>query len=300
MLKVLISDSNTQLLDTIKSDIEKFALELENYAELSLEYNDLKFDQLKSLYFADLIREFPLVKDWIKESTKINLKNNLAHMLDGLPGVADNTKKILLAMKCTTVIDDCEVHLQDVLTLLEEVKYNFRLSSIEANDLDKLYDTFCYYGKKEQLIEFLLDQMTNAINFKQADKDFLIYSWLVEKLTEEQICEMLARINENTQYHWNNNLNSFVDEFVAYYKETNGIDLRINYLGAIYTNLDILSDEHTLSTSDYELIFEFFEDRIESHSRTIHDFQYEYKEDIKANFGNSLENFPKLNELLFE
>lgn len=51
-------------------------------------------------------------------------------------------------MKCTTVIDDCEVHLQDVLTLLEEVKYNFRLSSIEANDLDKLYDTFCYYGKK--------------------------------------------------------------------------------------------------------------------------------------------------------
>ncbi|HDT7978399.1 TPA: hypothetical protein RD625_002898, partial [Enterococcus faecalis] len=43
LLKVLISDSNTQLLDTIKSDIEKFALELENYAELSLEYNDLKF-----------------------------------------------------------------------------------------------------------------------------------------------------------------------------------------------------------------------------------------------------------------
>ncbi|ETT89177.1 hypothetical protein [Enterococcus faecalis] len=300
LLKVLISDSNTQLLDTIKSDIEKFALELENYAELSLEYNDLKFDQLKSLYFADLIREFPLVKDWIKESTKINLKNNLAHMLDGLPGVADNTKKILLTMKCTTVIDDCEVHLQDVLTLLEEVKYNFRLSSIEANDLDKLYDTFCYYGKKEQLIEFLLDQMTNAVNFNQANKDFLIYSWLIEKLTEEQIYEMLAKINENNQYYWNSNLVSFVDEFVAYYKETNGIDLRINYLGAIYTNLDILSDEHTLSTSDYELIFEFFEDRIESHSRTIHDFQYEYKEDIKANFGNSLENFPKLNELLFE
>ncbi|HDT7980683.1 TPA: hypothetical protein RD618_002255, partial [Enterococcus faecalis] len=175
------------------------------------------------------MREFPLVKDWIKESTKINLKNNLAHMLDGLPGVADNTKKILLAMKCTTVIDDCEVHLQDVLTLLEEVKYNFRLSSIEANDLDKLYDTFCYYGKKEQLIEFLLDQMTNAVNFNQANKDFLIYSWLIEKLTEEQIYEMLAKINENNQYYWNSNLVSFVDEFVAYYKETNGIDLRINY-----------------------------------------------------------------------
>ena len=62
----------------------------------------------------------------------------------------------------------------------------FRLSSIEANDLDKLYDTFITM-EKEQLIEFLLDQMTNAINFKQADKDFLIYSWLVEKLTEEQI-----------------------------------------------------------------------------------------------------------------
>ncbi|CAC8748839.1 Uncharacterised protein [Staphylococcus aureus] len=142
--------------------------------------------------------------------------------------------------------------------------------------------------------------MTNAVNFNQANKDFLIYSWLIEKLTEEQIYEMLAKINENNQYYWNSNLVSFVDEFVAYYKETNGIDLRINYLGAIYTNLDILSDEHTLSTSDYELIFEFFEDRIESHSRTIHDFQYEYKEDIKANFGNSLENFPKLNELLFE
>ncbi|MDK6430186.1 hypothetical protein QP145_16450, partial [Enterococcus faecalis] len=80
-----------------------------------------------------------------------------------------------------------------VLNLLEDEMHSFRLSSIEANDLDKLYDTFYYYGKKEQLIEFLLDQMTNAINFKQADKDFLIYSWLVEKLTEEQICEMLAR-----------------------------------------------------------------------------------------------------------
>ena len=40
-------------------------------------------------------------------------------------------------------------------------------------------------------------------------------------------------------------------------KETNGIDLRINYLGAIYTNLKILSDEYTLSISDYELIFKF-------------------------------------------
>ncbi|MGL9860055.1 hypothetical protein IGJ68_000930 [Enterococcus sp. DIV0564] len=274
LLKVLILDSNTQLLDTIKSDIEKFALELENYAELSLEYSDLKFDQLKSLYFADLIREFPLVKDWVKESTKINLKNNLAHMLDDLPGVADNVKKILFDMKCTTVIDNCNVHLRDVLNLLEDEKYNFRLSSIEANDLDKLYDTFCYYGKKEQLIEFMLDQMTNAVNFKQSDKDLLIYLWLVEKLTEEQIYEMLARINENNQYYWNSNLNSFVEEFVAYYKDKNKIDLRINYLGAIYTNLKILSDEYTLSTSDYELIFKFFEDRIESHSGTILDFQY--------------------------
>ncbi|MDV2932555.1 hypothetical protein [Enterococcus faecalis] len=300
LLKVLISDDRLQLLDTIKSDIEKFTLELENYADLSLEYNDLKSDQLKSVYFADLIREFPLVKDWVKESTKINLKNNLAHMLDGHLGGADNAKKILFAMKCTTVIDDCEDHLHDVLTLLEDVKYNFRLSSIEANDLDKLYDTFCYYGKKEQLIEFLLDQMTNAVNFNQADKDFLIYSWLVEKLTEEQIYEMLAKINENSQYYRNRNLVSFVDEFVSYYKETKGIDLRIYYLGAIYTNLNILSDEYTLSTSDYELIFEFFEDRIESHSRTIHYFQYEYKKDIKANFGNSLKNFPKLNELFLE
>ncbi|EGO8326775.1 hypothetical protein E0T50_002723 [Enterococcus faecalis] len=246
------------------------------------------------------MREFPLVKDWVKESTKINLKNNLAHMLDGLPGVPDNTKKILLAMKCTTVIDDCEVHLQDVSTLLEEVKYNFRLSSIEANDLDKLYDTFCCYGKKEQLIEFLLDQMTNAVNFNQANKDFLIYSWLIKKLTEEQIFEMLARINENTQYYWNNNLNSFVEEFVAYYKDKNKIDLRKNYLGAIYTNLKILSDEYTLSTLDYELIFKFFEDIIESHSETIFAFQCKYKNAIKTNFGNSLENFPKLNELLFE
>lgn len=221
-------------------------------------------------------------------------------MLDDLPGVADNAKKILFDMKCTTVIDDCNVHLRDVLNLLEDEMHSFRLSSIEANDLDKLYDTFYYYGKKEQLIEFLLDQMTNAINFKQADKDFFIYSWLVEKLTEEQICEMLARINENTQYHWNNNLNSFVDEFVAYYKETNGIDLRINYLGAIYTNLKILSDEYTLSISDYELIFKFFEDIIESHSETIFDFQRKYKKDIETNFGNSLENFPKLNKLLFE
>ena len=40
---------------------------------------------------------------------------------------------------------------------------------------------FITMEKNEQLIEFLLDQMTNAINFKQADKDFLIYSWLVEK-----------------------------------------------------------------------------------------------------------------------
>ena len=109
-------------------------------------------------------------------------------MLDDLPGVADNAKKILFDMRCTTVIDDCNVHLRDVLNLLEDEMHSFRLSSIEANDLDKLYDTFYYYGKKEQLIEFLLDQMTNAINFKQADKDFLIYSWLVEKLTEEQIC----------------------------------------------------------------------------------------------------------------
>ncbi|MGH2233477.1 hypothetical protein ACQ1ZI_18065, partial [Enterococcus faecalis] len=82
-----------------------------------------------------------------------------------------------------------------------------------------------------------------------------------------------ARINENTQYHWYNNLNSFVDECVAYYKETNGIDLRIDYLGAIYTNLKILSDEYTLSISDYVLIFKFFEDIIESHSETIFDFQ---------------------------
>lgn len=154
--------------------------------------------------------------------------------------------------------------------------------------------------KKEQLIEFMLDQMTNAVNFKQSDKDLLIYLWLVEKLTEEQIYEMLARINENNQYYWNSNLNSFVEEFVAYYKDKNKIDLRINYLGAIYTNLKILSDEYTLSTSDYELIFKFFEDRIESHSGTILDFQYKYKKDIATNFDNSLENFPKLNELLFE
>lgn len=167
-------------------------------------------------------------------------------MLDDLPGVADNVKKILFDMKCTTVIDNCNVHLRDVLNLLEDEKYNFRLSSIEANDLDKLYDTFCYYGKKEQLIEFMLDQMTNAVNFKQSDKDLLIYLWLVEKLTEEQIYEMLARINENNQYYWNSNLNSFVEEFVAYYKDKNKIDLRINYLGAIYTNLKILSDEYTL------------------------------------------------------
>ena len=122
--------------------------------------------------------------------------------------------------------------------------------------------------------------MTNAINFKQADKDFLIYSWLVEKLTEEQICEMLARINENTQYHWNNNLNSFVDEFVAYYKETNGIDLRINYLGAIYTNLKILSDEYTLYLR-LRAYFQIFEDIIESHSETIFDFQRKYKRILK-------------------
>ena len=300
LLKVLISDNKPQLLNTIKSDIEKFALELENYADLSLEYNDLKFAQLKSLCFADLIREFPSVKDWVKDSTKITLKNNLAHMLDSLPGVADNDKKKLFVMKCTTVIDDCKVHLQYVLNLLKDVKHNYRLSSIESNDLDKLYDTFCYYGEKERLIEFLLEQMTNAVSFNQADKDFLGYSWLVEKLTEEQIYEMLARINENNQYYNNGNLNSFVEEFVAYYKDKNKIDLRKNYLGAIYTNLNILSDEYTLSTLDYELIFKFFEDRIESHSRTILDFQYKYKEDIKINFGNSLEEFPKLNKLLLE
>lgn len=77
------------------------------------------------------------------------------------------------------------------------------------------------------------------------------------KLTEEQICEMLARINENTQYHWNNNLNSFVDEFVAYYKETNGIDLRINYLGAIYTNLKF-SAMNILSLSQITSLFSNF------------------------------------------
>ena len=70
---------------------------------------------------------------------------------------------------------------------------------------------------------------------------------------------MLARINENTQYHWNNNLNSFVDEFVAYYKETNGIDLRINYLGAIYTNLKF-SAMNILSLSQITSLFSNFED----------------------------------------
>ena len=93
--------------------------------------------------------------------------------------------KILFDMKCTTVIDDCNVHLRDVLNLLEDEMHSFRLSSIEANDLDKLYDTFITM-EKEQLIEFLLDQMTNAINFKQADKDFLIYSWLVENLLKNK------------------------------------------------------------------------------------------------------------------
>lgn len=51
-------------------------------------------------------------------------------------------------MKCTTVIDNCNVHLRDVLNLLEDEKYNFRLSSIEANDLDKLYDTFVTMEKR--------------------------------------------------------------------------------------------------------------------------------------------------------
>ena len=74
-------------------------------------------------------------------------------MLDDLPGVADNAKKILFDMKCTTVIDDCNVHLRDVLNLLEDEMHSFRLSSIEANDLDKLYDTFYYYGKKGKLMK---------------------------------------------------------------------------------------------------------------------------------------------------
>ena len=56
--------------------------------------------------------------------------------------------KILFDMKCTTVIDDCNVHLRDVLNLLEDEMHSFRLSSIEANDLDKLYDTFITMEKR--------------------------------------------------------------------------------------------------------------------------------------------------------
>ena len=56
--------------------------------------------------------------------------------------------KILFDMKCTTVIYDCNVHLRDVLNLLEDEMHSFRLSSIEANDLDKLYDTFITMEKR--------------------------------------------------------------------------------------------------------------------------------------------------------
>ena len=77
------------------------------------------------------------------------------------------------------------------------------------------------------------------------------------KLTEEQICEMLARINENTQYHWNNNIIHLLMSSLLIIKETNGIDLRINYLGAIYTNLKF-SAMNILSLSQITSLFSNF------------------------------------------
>lgn len=243
LLKVLISENLPKFLETIKIDIEKFVLEIENYVDLSVEYSNLKFEQIKSLYFADLIREFPSVKEWVKGSTIITLKHNLAHLLDKLPGATKNEKKLLFVMKCTTVTDNCEEHLQEVLNLLNDEKNDFRLSSIDNNELDKLYDTFSYYGEKNRIVEFIFEHMTNAKSFYQADSDFLINPWMVDKLTEEKIYEMLARINENNQYYNNRNLASFVDNFVAYYQTTKGIDLRNHYLGAIYVELNIVSDD---------------------------------------------------------
>lgn len=92
---------------------------------------------------------FYLVKNWVKEFIKINLKNNFVYMFDDFFGVVDNVKKILFDMKCIIVIDDCNVYLWDVFNLLEDEMYSFRLFFIEVNDLDKLYDIFYYYGKKE-------------------------------------------------------------------------------------------------------------------------------------------------------
>lgn len=300
LLKVLISEDTLRFLNIIKADIEKFSLELENYDELSQEYEYLKFDELKSLYFADLIREFPLIKGWIKQSTMINLKNNLEHLLDNFSGAPRIIEKNLFVIRCTTVINSCSFHVQEMAKLLENVTLDFRLSAFEIDDLNKLYNTFSYYGEEELLIEFLFEEMTSAGSFYQANDDFIAILWLVEKLTKNKVYEILFKINENDQYYKNINLGSFVDEFVSNYKEKNGIDLRRYYIGAIYTNLNILSDDYLLTNSDYDSIFGFLEDKTDIYFKTIRLFQRKYKDDIKNIYNNDLNKYPCLNSLMFE
>lgn len=300
LLKVLISEDKLNFLDIIKTDIEKFSLELENYAELSIEYDDLKIDELKSLYFADLIREFPSIREWIKDSTRINLKNNLEHVLDNFSGASHITKKNIFVMRCTTVIDTCDVHIKELEKLLENVVHNFRLSSFETKDLEKLYNTFSYYGENELLTEFLFKQMTSAKSFYQAEDDFHVNLWLAEKVTKNEVYEILFKFNENDQYYNNNKLGSFVDDFVTYYRTKEGIDLRNHYLGAIYTELNILSDKYTLSKTDYDSIFSFLEDKTENHCSTIRKFKNKYKDNIKAYYNNNLEDYPNLNMCMFK
>ncbi|EMF0060833.1 hypothetical protein PFZ79_002690, partial [Enterococcus hirae] len=104
----------------------------------------------------------------------------------------------------------------------------------------------------------------------------------------------------NDQYYNNNKLGSFVDDFVTYYRTKEGIDLRNHYLGAIYTELNILSDKYTLSKTDYDSIFSFLEDKTESHCSTIRKFKNKYKDNIKAYYNNNLEDYPNLNMCMFK
>lgn len=300
LLKVLISEDNLKFLNIIKPDIEKFNLEIENYDDLTKEYNDLKFEELKSLYFADLIREFPSIREWIKQSTLINLKNNLEHSLDNFSGATHITRKNLFVIRCTTVINNYSCHIEEIGKLLENVTLDFRLSAFEVNDLDKLYNTFYYYGKDELLIEFLFEEMTNAQNFYQANDDFKASLWLVEKLTKDKVYELLFKFNENDQYYKNSNLGSFVDEFVNNFKEKNGIDLRKNYIGAIYVNLNILSNKYNLSKTDYDSIFEFLEDKTDSYYGTIRSFHRMHNNAIQTMYNDDLKSYPCLNKLIFD
>ncbi|EOS7831803.1 hypothetical protein E0T40_RS13895 [Enterococcus hirae] len=242
---------------------------------------------------------FPSIKNYIKDFTLINLKNNLEHLLDDYPKATHINKKNLFVMRCTTVIDTCKVHIEQISELLEQATLDFRLSSFEIIDLDSLYNTFNYYHENEVLLDFLFEQMTNAKNFYQANYDLLRIVWLVEKLSDNKIFEILRKFNENSQYYNANNLDDFVNEFVSYYKEKKEIDLSNHYLGAIYSNLNILSDEHPLLREDFDKIFYFLEDNIETHATTILHFKLKYSDEIKELYGNDLTVYPKLNDLLF-